>query len=144
MRPTRAVRTAHWADFTTWRQEHGHTAVPALPVTVVLYLSERAKMHKTATLQRRLTAISQTHTAAALDTPTADRAVRRVMIDIRRAKGTAQEGKTPAVTREIRAMVATLSDPARPTGPGLASPQLCRSLPAQQTRQPRRGRSHLE
>jgi len=112
-RESRAVNTrrayrADWADFTTWCQEHGRTALPADSATVVLYLSDRADTLKTATLQRRLTAISQAHKAADLDTPTVDRAVRRVMTGIRRQNGTAQEGKAPAVTREIRAMVATL------------------------------------
>jgi len=105
---TRRAYRADWADFTTWCQAHGRTALPAVPETVVLYLSDRANTLKTATLQRRLTAISQAHKAADLDPPTTDRAVRRVMTGIRRAKGTAQEGKAPAVTREMKAMVATL------------------------------------
>ncbi len=105
---TRRAYRSDWADFTAWCQEHGRTALPAEPATVVLYLSGRADTLKTATLERRLTAISQAHKAADLDTPTADRAVRRVMTGIRREKGTAQEGKAPAVTREVRAMVATL------------------------------------
>jgi len=105
---TRRAYRADWADFTAWCQAHGKTALPAEPETVVLYLSDRADTLKTATLQRRLTAISQAHKAADLDTPTADRTVRRVMTGIRRQNGTAQEGKAPAVTREIRAMVATL------------------------------------
>lgn len=105
---TRRAYRADWADFTTWCQTQGKTALPATPATVVLYLSDRAEVLKTATLQRRLTAISQAHKAADLDTPSADRAVRRVMTGIRREKGTAQEGKAPAVTREIRTMVATL------------------------------------
>jgi len=109
-RESRAVNTrrayrADWADFTAWCQEHRRTALPATPETLVLYLSDRAATLKTLTLQRRLTAISQAHKAADLDTPTADRAVRRVMTGIRRQNGTAQEGKAPAITREIRAMV---------------------------------------
>ncbi len=102
---TRRAYRADWADFTAWAQEHGRTALPATPQTVVLYLSARADTLKTATLQRRLTAISQAHKAADLNTPTAERAVLRVMTGIRRQKGTAQEGKAPAITREIRAMV---------------------------------------
>jgi integrase len=112
-RESRAVNTrrayrSDWADFTAWCQAHGRTALPASPETLVLYLSDRADTLKTLTLQRRLTAISQAHKAADLDTPTADRAVRRIMTGIRRQKGTAQEGKAPAITRVIRAMVAHL------------------------------------
>lgn len=105
---TRRAYRADWADFTGWCQAHGRTALPAVPATVVLYLSDRAETLKTGTLQRRLSAISQAHKAADLDTPTADRAVRRVMTGIRRQNGTAQQGKAPAITREIRAMVETL------------------------------------
>ncbi len=106
---TRRAYRSDWADFTAWCQEHGRTALPASPETIMLYLSDRAETLKTLTLQRRLTAISQAHKAADLDTPTADRAVRRIMTGIRRQKGTAQEGKAPAITREIRAMVEHLS-----------------------------------
>jgi integrase len=105
---TRRAYRADWADFAAWCAAHQQTVLPASPATVVLYLSERAATHKTATLQRRLTAIAQAHKAADLDSPTTDRAVRRVMTGIRREKGTAQEGKAPALTRELRAMVATL------------------------------------
>jgi len=102
---TRRAYRADWADFTAWCQTQSRTALPASPETLVLYLSDRADTLKTATLQRRLTAIAQAHKAADLETPTTDRAVRRVMTGIRRQNGTAQEGKAPAVTREIRAMV---------------------------------------
>ncbi len=102
---TRRAYRADWADFTAWCGVHGRTALPASPETLVLYLSDRAATLKTLTLQRRLTAISQAHKAADLDTPTADRAVRQIMTGIRRQNGTAQAGKAPAVTREIRAMV---------------------------------------
>ncbi len=102
---TRRAYRSDWADFITWCQAHGRSALPAAPETVVFYLSDRADTLKTATLQRRLTSIAQAHKAADLDTPTADRAVRRVMTGIRRQNGTAQEGKAPAITREIRAMV---------------------------------------
>jgi len=103
---TRRAYRADWADFTTWSAAHGRTALPASPASVVLYLSDRAATLKPATLQRRLAAISQAHKAADLDAPTTDRAVRRVMTGIRREKGSAQSGKAPAVTRDIKAMVA--------------------------------------
>lgn len=105
---TRRAYRADWADFTAWCQLHGRTALPAGPETLILYLSDRAETLKPLTLQRRLSAISQAHKAADLDTPTADRAVRTVMTGIRRQKGTAQEGKAPAVTKELRAMVEAL------------------------------------
>ncbi len=103
---TRRAYRADWADFTAWCEEHSRTALPTSPESVVLYLSDRATALKPATLQRRLAAISQVHKAADLDAPTTDRAVRRVMTGIRREKGSAQTGKSPAVTKDIKAMVA--------------------------------------
>ncbi len=105
---TRRAYRADWADFTAWCRDRRLTALPATPETVVLYLSDLAMSRKTSTLQRRLSAISQAHKAADLETPTGHHAVRAVWSGIRRVKGTAQEGKAPAVTRDLRAMVATL------------------------------------
>jgi len=105
---TRRAYRSDWRDFSNWCAHHGRTALPATPETVALYLAALAETLKTATLQRRLAAISQAHKAADLDTPTTDRAVRRVMTGIRRTKGTAQEAKEAAVTRDLRRMLATL------------------------------------
>ena len=54
-------------------------------------------------IQRRLATISQAHQTAHLETPTKAAEVRAVMQGIRRAKGTAQRQKQPAVTQVIRA-----------------------------------------
>ncbi len=105
----RAYR-ADWADFTAWCQAHGRVPLPASPETVALYLTARASTRKTATLTRRLSAISQAHQVAGHPSPTKDQSVRAVAAGIRRAKGTAPHGKAPAVTAEIRAMVAALPD----------------------------------
>lgn len=97
-----------WRDFETWCAAHDLAALPATPETVALYLASRAVVYKTATLSRRLVAISRAHQLAGHPSPTKDAGVRTVAAGIRRAKGTAQEGKAPAVTRELRAMVAAL------------------------------------
>jgi len=97
-----------WHDFEAWCAAHGLAALPATPETVALYLASRAAVYKTATLARRLVAISRAHQLAGHPSPTTDAGVRTVAAGIRRAKGTAQEGKAPAVTRELRAMVAAL------------------------------------
>ncbi len=104
----RAYR-ADWADFATWCQAHGLEALPATDSTVALYLTEAAERCKTSTLQRRLSAIAQAHKAAGHVPPTKGR-VSMVWQGIRRAKGTAQKGKAPARTQEVRAMVATCGD----------------------------------
>ncbi len=97
-----------WRDFEAWCAAHDVVALPATPETVTLYLASRATVYKTATLARRLVAISRAHQLAGHPSPTKDAGVRTVAAGIRRAKGTAQEGKAPAVTRDLRAMVAAL------------------------------------
>src|SRR5687768_653311 len=79
---------ADWRHFEAWCQTHRRTALPAAPETVALYLSAIADAYKPSTLQRRMSAISQAHQAAQLETPTQSLAVRAVMAGIRRAKGT--------------------------------------------------------
>ena len=103
----RAYRT-DWADFCAWCEGRGFAALPAAPETVALYISDRAETCKTSTIQRRLSSISQAHQAAGHETPTKAYAVRMVWAGIRRKLGTAQEGKAPAVTDDLRRMVATL------------------------------------
>ena len=110
---TRRAYRADWADFAAWCERHGHTALPATPATLALYLAERAETCKPATLGRRLVTIAQAHKAAGHDTPTTAPVVRAVWAGIRRVKGTAQEGKAPAVTDDVRAMVAGLPDTLR-------------------------------
>jgi site-specific recombinase XerD len=104
----RAYR-ADWADFSAWCEGHGLAALPATEATVALYLTEAAERVKTSTLQRRLSAIAQAHKAAGHVPPTKGR-VSMVWQGIRRAKGTAQHGKAPARTQEVRAMVATCGE----------------------------------
>nr|MDQ2732101.1 site-specific integrase [Armatimonadota bacterium] len=84
----RAYR-ADWADFEGWCTGHGRAALPADAETVALYLSDRAQSHKTSTLSRRLTGISQAHAAAGFDSPTKAAAVRAVWQGIQRKHGTA-------------------------------------------------------
>lgn len=62
----RAYR-ADWADFTTWCQRGGVSALPAEPATVAAYLASLATTHSRAALRRRLTAIGQAHRLKELD-----------------------------------------------------------------------------
>lgn len=104
----RAYRS-DWADFSGWCERHGLPALPATDATVSAYLTEQAETHSTSTLQRRISSISQAHKAAGHPSPTRGR-VATVWQGIRRAKGTAQKGKAPARTQEVRAMVAACGD----------------------------------
>ena len=99
---------ADWRDFEGWCAAHGLASMPASPEAVALYLTALAERCKVSTLQRRIAAISQAHQAPQLESPTRSLAVRTVMAGIRRAKGTAQQGKAAAVTDTIRALVSTL------------------------------------
>ena len=105
---TRRAYRADWADFTAWCRVHGRTPLPAVPETVALYLSALADHRKTSTLARRLSAISQAHQVAGYPSPTKDQSVRAVAAGLRRAQGTAQEGKAPTVTADVRRMVDAL------------------------------------
>lgn len=106
----RAYR-ADWQHFCIWCNNHNQKTTPASPETVALYLSDLAGQGmKASTLQRRISAISQAHQFAGHDTPTQEKPVRSVMAGIRRVHGTAQKGKAPTMTDDIRAMVAALPD----------------------------------
>jgi integrase len=107
---TRRAYRADWADFAAWCAAHAVSALPSTPQTVALYLSAMAGHRKVSTLQRRLSAISQAHQVAGHPTPIKDIAVRAVFAGIRRAHGTAQHGKSPVLTADLRLMVAALPD----------------------------------
>jgi site-specific recombinase XerD len=98
-----------WADFTTWCDAQGLTTMPAEPGTVALYLTALIRAgRKHSTVQRRISSISQAHQAARQENPTRSADVKVLMAGIRRAHGTAQEGKAPAVIEDVRLMVRQL------------------------------------
>src|ERR1035438_9356029 len=103
----RAYR-ADWAHFEGWCKAHGQTSLPATAETVALYVADLAATHKPSTITRRISAISQVHQIAGLETPTGSAKVRLVMAGIRRTKGTAQTGKTPIMVDDLRRMLAGL------------------------------------
>jgi site-specific recombinase XerD len=103
---TRRAYRSDWQHFDTWCLAHGFVSMPAEVSTVALYVSALAEDRKVATIGRSLAAISQAHQSAGYATPTTTAAVRAVMAGIRRAKGTAPTTKAPALTDDIRAMVA--------------------------------------
>lgn len=111
----RAYR-ADWADFTTWCRDNEVQALPAAPETVALYITARAAGEgaqgcKVSTLQRRLSAISRAHRAAGyLGISTREEPLHSVWKGIRREHGTAQRGKAPVMTDDIKGMVASLPD----------------------------------
>ncbi len=105
----RAYRS-DWRHFEAWCQVRDLLHLPASPETLAMYLVDMSSWAKAATIQRRLSSISQAHGVAGHDSPTHDRLVRLTHSGIRRAIGTAHKGKDPVVTAEIRAMVDTLPE----------------------------------
>jgi site-specific recombinase XerD len=102
---TRRAYRSDWTDFTDWCQHHKRVSLPAHPETVALYLTDSAKGLKTSTLQRRLASISEAHKTAGHESPTQNVLVRSVWQGIRREKGVATTGKSPALTADIRTMI---------------------------------------
>ncbi len=101
---------ADWANFSRFCEDANMEALPATPDTVVAYLVTLADSHKVSTLERHIASISQAHQAAGYPTPTSDMQVRILMQGIRRVNGTSQTQKAPAVSGDIKMMLATLSD----------------------------------
>lgn len=99
-----------WQDFTLWCESNRVNSLPACPDTVAIYLAHLADTAKVSTLQRRVSAISQAHQAAGYPSPTCSMEVRAVMAGIKRERGSAQTGKAPVLTDDIRLMVSTLKD----------------------------------
>jgi site-specific recombinase XerD len=97
-----------WVHFTAWCDRLGLEPLPAEPDTVVGYLTAYAGELSCASLQRRLTSISQAHkTAGYDDPPTRHRLVRRAWEGIRRVHRTAPNQKAPLRSSDIRDLVAT-------------------------------------
>lgn len=105
----RAYR-ADWRRFTSWCEAQGLAALPAAPETVAMFAAELAGAEKASTLQRRMSAIAQAHRTAGFESPTRAAVVQNVLAGVRRAHGSAQEGKAALLTEDIKAMVATCDE----------------------------------
>jgi site-specific recombinase XerD len=105
----RAYR-ADWSHFESWCKSHGQSSLPANPDTVALYVTDLAATHKPATITRRLSAVSQGHQIAGMESPTKAAKVRLVLAGIRRTLGTAQEAKTPVLVEDLKRMIARLPE----------------------------------
>jgi site-specific recombinase XerD len=101
---------ADWRDFRQWCEAHQLAPLPALPQTVALYLTDRAATLKTSSLARRLTTINRAHQAAGQPSPATmqNAIVSEVWKGIKRKKGTAQHGKKPFLTPDLRRIIAEL------------------------------------
>ncbi len=107
---SRRAYRSDWAHFETWCRGHGLAALPATPETVALYVTALAASHKPATIRRRLTVISRAHQANGSPSPASMQQplVSETLKGIRRTVGTAQSGKRPLYTDQVRAMIHAL------------------------------------
>jgi site-specific recombinase XerD len=95
-----------WRNFCAWCEGRCQCPLPASPEAVASYLAECAGHLKPGSIQRRLNAIAEAHKAAGAEPPTRHAIVANTMKGIRRTLGTAPVQKAPALTEDIRAMVA--------------------------------------
>lgn len=107
---TRRAYASDWEGFEEWCQARGFTALPAAPATVGLYLTDRATVAKVSTLGRQLVSIRQAHKAAGHEDPTKAEGVRLIWRGVRRSHGTAQHGKAPVLTADVKRMADGLPD----------------------------------
>ena len=98
-----------WIHFSAWCEMHGFSALPSSPEVVISYIDFLAEIGiKASTIQRRISAISQRHQMAKYEPPTKNYAFREIWSSVRKQIGTAQKGKEPVRTDDLRAMVNTL------------------------------------
>ena len=107
---TRRAYDADCRHFRQWCGGHGVTALPALPATVALYLTQLARTYKVATISRRIAAIGQEHRKGGLPSPFTHPRVVEVWAGIRRALGVAQDRKDAILTADLRRMLEPLTE----------------------------------
>jgi integrase len=98
-----------WRDFESWCSAHQLPSLPSTPETVALYIADRASTLASGTIARRLTSITKAHQAAGFtDSPATTRhfVVGETLKGIRRTIGTAQQGKAPPLSADVRRIVA--------------------------------------
>jgi integrase len=98
-----------WLDFEQWCYGHQLVSLPAMPETVAFYIADRASTLASGTITRRLTSITHAHRANGhSDTPatTHHAIVGETLSGIRRSIGTAQRGKAPLLSVDIRKIIA--------------------------------------
>lgn len=97
-----------WRNFESWCRLQKLPSLPSTPETVSLYIADQASTRAAATITRRLTSITKAHQAAGYkDSSSSTRhfIVGETLKGIRRTIGTAQIGKSPLLTKEIRRIV---------------------------------------
>lgn len=96
-----------WNDFCDWCRYHGESSFPASSETIVNYINDLADYAKSATIRRRISAISENYNAAgqAASNPCKAWIVKEALIGLTRLKGSMQKGKTPLYWEELEQMI---------------------------------------
>ena len=124
---TRAVYRSHWSRWTEWANDLGARALPAAPVHVAAFLTDRAEEGcRPATLRAALAAIAFAHRAEGLDSPTEDEGVVTTMRGLSRMLGRGQR-QAPGLTRDrLAALRAVACLPRRGRGGRLETTEYAR------------------
>ena len=99
-----------WDDFCDWCKYHKQTSFPATAETIVNYINDLADYAKTATIRRRVSAISENYNAAItsgikVENPCREWIVKEALTGLTRLKGGAQTGKTPIYWDQLCDMI---------------------------------------
>ncbi len=101
-------------DFEDWCFSRLRLALPAAPEAVADYVADLAQAGRSpATITRRLSAISQAHAMAGLESPTQTQLVRMTAAGIRRRLGTAPRQAKAILVAELVSMVEALPEDVR-------------------------------
>ncbi len=109
-RATWRAYESDWREFRGWCAVHDLVALPADPVTVGLYLADRARALSIATLTRRLSAVAVQHRLAGHHLDTRHPAIRDVMAGLRRSKRVAPRQSEALTVPLAKRVVATCQD----------------------------------
>jgi site-specific recombinase XerD len=110
---TRRTYGSAWRSFCSWCRARGLIELPAHPETVATYLADRAATLRPSSLNVHVSAISQAHKLAGVESPTTHEGVRAVVQGIRRTHGTASTPKDAITLNDLRAMLAVAGDDLR-------------------------------
>ena len=121
---TRRAYAGQWARFEAWCRDRGTQALPAAPVLVAAYLTERAETAKISTVRVAAAAIGAAHRARGADDPTGAASVRAVVAGIARqhaARPEAAPRQAAPLSLESAVLLMTLAQQPRRTGRGVES-----------------------
>ena len=100
-----------WNQFENWCEAHNQPALPSNGLVVSLYIVKLAEEGiRPATIEKKLTSISQRHKIAGCQPPTASVQVREVLKGIKRQIGTKQDQKAPLDAPKLKKAVGALPD----------------------------------